>query len=77
MGNVINLRQARKQRDRAAASRLAEENRAKFGQTKAGRLARQAEVARQNKQVEDARRDRRDEDDPQSSTINHDEIQYP
>ncbi|WP_336969469.1 DUF4169 family protein [Sphingobium aromaticiconvertens] len=57
MGDVINLRQARKQRDRASASRLAETNRAKFGRTKAERLALQAEAARQEKQIEGARRD--------------------
>lgn len=60
MGDVINLRQARKQRDRAAASRLAETNRAKFGRTKAERLAQQAEAERQEKQIEGARRDRVD-----------------
>lgn len=58
MGDVINLRQARKQRDRAVASRLAETNRAKFGRTKAERLAQQAEAVRQDKQIEGARRDR-------------------
>ena len=58
MGDVINLRQARKQRDRATASRLAETNRAKFGRTKAERLAQQAEAARQDKKIEGARRDR-------------------
>lgn len=57
MGEVINLRQARKQRDKAAASRLAETNRAKFGRTKAERLAQRAEAARQDKQIEGARRD--------------------
>lgn len=57
MGDVINLRQARKQRDKAAASRLAEANRAKFGRTKAERLAQQAEAERLTKQVDGARRD--------------------
>jgi hypothetical protein len=60
MGDVINLRQARKQRDRAAASRLAETNRAKFGRRKAERLAQQVEAERQEKQIEGARRDRVD-----------------
>lgn len=57
MGDVINLRQARKQRDRAAASRLAETNRAKFGRTKAERLAQQAEAERLGKTIDGARRD--------------------
>jgi hypothetical protein len=57
MGDVINLRQARKQRDRAAASRLAETNRAKFGRTKAERLAQKAEGERQDKQIDGARRE--------------------
>lgn len=57
MGDVINLRQARKRRDKTAASRLAEQNRAKFGRTKAERQAQQAEAERLTRQVDGARRD--------------------
>ena len=37
MGDVVNLRRARKARDRAAASEQAAENRIRFGRTKAER----------------------------------------
>ncbi len=37
MGDVVNLRRARKARDRAAASEQAAENRVRFGRTKAER----------------------------------------
>jgi hypothetical protein len=37
MGDVVNLRRARKARDRAAASEQAVENRVRFGRTKAER----------------------------------------
>lgn len=41
-GDVINLRQARKSRDRKLREKQAEENRAKFGQAKGERQAREA-----------------------------------
>ncbi|MFG6283129.1 DUF4169 family protein [Sphingomonas sp. S6] len=46
MGEVVNFRRARKARDRAAAGRLADANRAKFGRTKAEREAAGADKAR-------------------------------
>jgi Domain of unknown function (DUF4169) len=48
--NVINLRQARKQLARADAERQAQENRVRFGQTKAEKQARKAEDMRQRRQ---------------------------
>jgi hypothetical protein len=41
MGDIVNLRTARKQRDRAEDARKADENRARFGRTK---LQKQAEA---------------------------------
>ena len=45
-GEVVNLRRARKARDRAAATDTAAANRAKHGRTKAEREAGTAELAR-------------------------------
>ncbi|MBN8534267.1 MAG: DUF4169 family protein [Rhizobiales bacterium] len=47
--NVINLRAFRKAKARSEAGKLAEENRAKFGQTKAEKRARKAEESRADK----------------------------
>ena len=46
MAEVINLRLARKARDRTEKARQADANRAKFGQAKAQRKARTAEAER-------------------------------
>ena len=47
MAEIVNLRRARKDRDRQAAERQATENRARFGQGKAARkVAEQAEEQR-------------------------------
>ncbi|WP_333794375.1 DUF4169 family protein [Hyphomicrobium sp.] len=43
-GEIINLRKARKVRDRAAKEKRAEENRARFGRPKAERLKLEAET---------------------------------
>ncbi|AEG50244.1 hypothetical protein Sphch_2599 [Sphingobium chlorophenolicum L-1] len=59
MGDVINLRQARKARARADKDRLAQGNRVKFGRTKAERLAQSAEEERRNRKIEGARRENR------------------
>ncbi|KEQ54268.1 DUF4169 family protein [Sphingobium chlorophenolicum] len=59
MGDVINLRQARKARARADKDRLAQGNRVKFGRTKAERLAQSTEEERRNREIEGARRDHR------------------
>ena len=55
--NVINLRQARKQLARADAERQAQENRVRFGQTKAEKQARKAETLRQRRQHDAGRLD--------------------
>lgn len=46
MGETVNLRLARKRRERAAADAKAAANRAKFGEGKAPKAARTAEAAR-------------------------------
>ncbi len=58
MGDVINLRQARKAKARNDKDRLADANRAKFGRTKAERLESQAEEARRTRSLEGARREK-------------------
>lgn len=55
MAQIINLRQARKAQKRKADEATAAENRAKFGQTKAQRLAQIAETARADRLIEGAR----------------------
>ena len=57
MAEIINLRLARKARDRVAAARTAEANRAKFGRTKAERAADAAERARAERIVDGAKLD--------------------
>lgn len=56
MAEIINLRQARKARRREAASQLAAENRARFGQTRADRARTAAETSRIERTVAGARR---------------------
>ncbi len=57
MGELINLNKARKEREKAARSAKASENRAKFGQTKGGK-AEAMSLAEKVKQVLDnAKRD--------------------
>ena len=62
MGDIINLRQARKAKARADKDRLAQSNRAKFGRTKAERLVQSLEEERNNRQIEGARRDNKGSD---------------
>ena len=57
MAEIINLRLARKARDRVVAARTAEANRAKFGRTKAERAADAAERARAERIVDGAKLD--------------------
>ncbi|MFC3442715.1 DUF4169 family protein [Sphingobium rhizovicinum] len=64
MTNVINLRQARKAKQRADKVREADANRAKFGRTKAQRLADTMEDKRNVAKLDGAyREDRRNIDD--------------
>ncbi|APL95315.1 hypothetical protein Sj15T_23590 [Sphingobium sp. TA15] len=62
MGDIVNLRQARKAKARADKERRAQGNRVKFGRTKAERLALSAEEERSRRQIDGARRDNRDDD---------------
>ena len=57
MGEVINLRQVRKQRARAQREAAAEENRMRFGRTKAGRIKESAEALLARRRLEAAKRD--------------------
>ena len=57
MPEIINLRLARKARDRAVAARTAEANRAKFGRSKAERTADSAERDRAERIVDGAKLD--------------------
>ncbi|GAY23230.1 MULTISPECIES: DUF4169 family protein [Sphingobium] len=61
MGDIVNLRQARKAKARADKERQAQGNRIKFGRTKAERLAQSAEEERNRRLIEGARRDNRDD----------------
>jgi hypothetical protein len=49
MAEIINLRAFRKAKSRSEAGKRAEENRAKFGQTKSEKRARKAEETRAGK----------------------------
>ena len=55
MGDVINLRIARKVRARAAKASIAETNRARFGRTKTEKQAQMVEAARREKRLDEAR----------------------
>ncbi|GLV28318.1 hypothetical protein TomTYG75_08410 [Sphingobium sp. TomTYG75] len=57
MGDIINLRQARKAKVRKDKEQVAAANRAKFGQTKAEREVRRIEEARQDRLLDGSRRD--------------------
>jgi hypothetical protein len=57
MAEIINLRMARKAKARTEAEKQADENRVKFGRTKAEKRLRKAEEARARKQHESGRID--------------------
>ena len=57
MADIINLNQARKQRARAGKSAKAEENRVRFGRTKAEKAADGAETAKIDRLLDDSKRD--------------------
>ncbi|MGJ8481615.1 DUF4169 family protein [Sphingobium yanoikuyae] len=63
MSNVINFRLARKARDRADKVQAADSNRAKFGRTKAQKLADQQEERRKAALLDGARLERKEEFD--------------
>jgi tRNA-dihydrouridine synthase len=57
MGDVVNLRQARKARDRKAAAQAAAEARALHGRTKAQKAVEKAEAERLGRVIEQSRRE--------------------
>lgn len=57
MAEIVNLRQARKRRDRAAAEDQAAANRAAFGRTKAQKQAETAEADRMQRKLDQAKRE--------------------
>jgi len=57
MGDIINLRQVRKQRARAEQEAAAHENRIRFGRTKADRIKESAEILLARRRLENAKRD--------------------
>jgi hypothetical protein len=57
MAEIVNLRSARKARDRARAEHTAAENRAKFGRTKAEKIRDRDEAARLARELEGAKRE--------------------
>ena len=57
MGDVINLRQARKAKVRRDKEQVAAANRVKFGQTKADREVRRIEEARADRLLDGSRRE--------------------
>lgn len=57
MGEVVNLRQARKAKARDAAAQTAQENRAKFGQTKAQKSRVSHEQSQAEKALDGHKRD--------------------
>jgi hypothetical protein len=60
--DIINLRRARKAKERQAADKRAEENRAKFGRTKSERQMTTAEKEREGRRLDRLRRDRHEDE---------------
>jgi len=63
MSNVINFRLARKARDRADKAQAADSNRAKFGRTKAQKLADEQEARRKASLLDGAHLENKDKSD--------------
>ncbi|CAM5325217.1 DUF4169 family protein [Sphingobium scionense] len=63
MSNVINFRLARKARDRADKAQAADSNRAKFGRTKAQKLADEKEARRKASLLDGSRLENKDKSD--------------
>ncbi|MGK6356278.1 DUF4169 family protein [Sphingomonas sp. DT-207] len=57
MAEIVNLRQARKRRDRKAAEDQAAANRAAFGRSKAQKQADAGEAERARRQLDQAKRE--------------------
>lgn len=60
MAEIINLRMARKARNRTQAEKQAAENRAKYGQPKAERMKQRADAERRARALDGARREGED-----------------
>lgn len=58
MAEIINLRKARKAKERSSAEKQAEENRIRFGQTKQEKTVRKLEKARADKALDASKRDK-------------------
>ena len=61
---IVNLKRARRAKQRHEAATRAEQNRAKFGRTKAERQATEAERDLEARRLEAARRQRSSDDEP-------------
>jgi hypothetical protein len=61
MGEIINLRQARKQRDRAKREAAAEENRVRFGRSKSDKIKQSAEIILARRRLEANKRETPDD----------------
>jgi hypothetical protein len=61
MGEIINLRQARKQRDRAKREAAAEENRVRFGRSKSDKIKQSAEILLARRRLEANKRETPDD----------------
>jgi hypothetical protein len=62
MSEIVNLRRARKAAERMKQEAEAAANRAKFGQTKAGRKSVEAAAEKARKTLDGAKRDKQSED---------------
>ena len=62
MAEIVNLRMARKARERSRAEQQAAENRAKFGRTKAEKAQQKSEAERDLRQLDGTKRGSKDED---------------
>jgi hypothetical protein len=61
MGDIINLRHARKQRDRAKREAAAEENRVRFGRSKSDKIKQSAEILLARRRLEANKRETPDD----------------
>jgi len=64
MGDVVNLRRARKERDRRAKHDAAQAKRAAFGRSKSERELTSAQAQLESARLEAHRREREEADDP-------------
>lgn len=72
MGEVVNLRLARKARDRSAATKAADEARARHGRTKGERIRDETESRRSAHLLAQSRLERPDVDEPAETVLKPD-----